>query len=132
MDDIEIHLNKRINKENFKNYLFSENENEMLKKLKEKIGKYPKADLIIAKETDFDNPFLLCGEAKFFHYYVDIEKELKTDIEELKELKELGIAKEVALLIFDDYYHFRKSKKEKEIENMIKDANSKEIKVFYR
>lgn len=52
-------------KNNFGGYNFSKNGK--LEKLKNKIKKQPKIDLIVAKETDFDNPFLLCGEAKFFH-----------------------------------------------------------------
>ena len=103
-----------------------------MNKLKDEIGKSPKIDLIIAKEADFTAPFLLCGEVKFFHMNRDVIKEIDEVIKELKVIKELGIAREVVLIVFDDYYYYRKrSKKKEKIEEKIREAERHGIKVFY-
>lgn len=127
IDGIEIHLEKKIDEVNFgkqKNkyyYSFAEK----LEKLKDRIGNYPKVDLIIAKEADFTVPFLLCGEAKFIHTGRNVIKGIEEDINKLKAIKELDIAKEVALFIFDDYYYYKKGSKIKEIEEKIKEIKEK-------
>jgi hypothetical protein len=107
LQDIELHFDKRISLTNFEDYDFKGN----LPKLKEKLGRFPKVDLIITQEDKL-NPFLLCAEAKLFHYELktaggqkDIVDAIEKDIKTLLTIKELDIAKKVVFILFDDYYY---------------------------
>jgi len=134
---VEIHLDKNLSLNNFRKYNFKDK----LNKLKNMINveRAPKIDLIIAKEADFNIPFLLCGEAKCFHASIEnvsgkrrtLERDLDRDIKELKAIKELYIAKEVVLIIFDDYYYLFDEEKSQMIEEKRKEAKKQGIKVLY-
>ena len=131
--DIEIHFDKNLKRADFEDYDFVDK----LEKLKNSLGRPPKVDLIIASEDSLD-PFLMCGEAKYFHYSVEkinqntktaegvIEKDLKT----LSKIKDLGIAKNVVFIVFDDYYYLNEPEKCKKIKNLLNKYNKK-IKILY-
>ena len=132
--NIEMHFDKFLSKSNFGDYSFTKK----LQKLKKSLGRSPKVDLIITPE-DSIAPFLICGEAKYFHYSVEavfwksrrtaegvIEKDLKT----LSKIKELGIAENVVFIIFDDYYYLNKPEKFKKIKKLLYKHNKK-IKILY-
>ena len=99
---------------NFGDYDFKGN----LPKLKEKLGRFPRVDLIITQEDKL-NPFLLCAEAKLFHYELktagggqkDIVDAIEKDIKTLLTIKELDIAKKVVFILFDDYYYLHAPQK---------------------
>src|SRR3989344_8811203 len=64
--NIEMHFDKYLSLDNFGDYNFAKK----LPKLKENLGRTPKVDLIITPE-DSVGPFLICGEAKYFHCSVE-------------------------------------------------------------
>ncbi len=104
--DIEIHFDKKVDRKNFKGYTFKDKLDELKKRLiREGVLKKgaPKVDMIVAKE-DSDASLLLCAEAKCFRYPTDWEKAINADIKKLKAIRELGIAKKVVFILFDDYY----------------------------
>lgn len=131
--NIEMHFDKNLNLINFKGYDFY---NE-LPKLKERFGRFPKVDLIVTRE-DRPGPFLICGEAKYFHYSVEsryrngktAEEVIKKDLETLSKIKDLGIAEDVVFIIFDDYYYLNEHEKCKKIQNLLGKYNKK-IKILY-
>jgi arginine utilization protein RocB len=94
--------------------------------LREKLGRTPKPDLIIAQENSPES-FLLCAEAKCFHAAVEavsrggrtIKDEIEKDIETLRQLKQLRIAKKVVFMLFDDYYYLREKQKMEEIKSWL-------------
>jgi hypothetical protein len=59
------------------------------------------------------SPFLLCAEAKLFHYELktagggqrDIVDAIEKDIKTLLTIKKLDIAQKVVFMLFDDYYY---------------------------
>ncbi|PKP56422.1 MAG: hypothetical protein CVT89_06260 [Candidatus Altiarchaeales archaeon HGW-Altiarchaeales-2] len=148
---IEIHFDKNLNENNFKHsgYTFDKNLNEnnfkhsgytfakKLPELKNNLGRYPKVDLIITPEDDY-GPFLICGEAKYFHCSEEsisrggrtAEESIEKDFKTLSAIKKLGIAKNVVFIIFDDYYYYKEPEKSKNIENLLEKYN-KEIKILY-
>ena len=133
--DIEIHFEKKINKNNFKGYPFEGRLIELNNKLDMKNG--PKVDMIFAKEDALADSFLLCAEVKCFHgpaYWAKNPIEMiNDDIEKLKAIKEIGIAKEVVFMIFDDYYYLDKDKKTKngDIKHKLKEVEEIGIPVLY-
>jgi len=104
--NIEIHFEKKVDHINFPNdYVFANR----LDELRSRLGKWPKVDMIVA----YDNRpyrFLLCAEVKCFRgppNYHDNETpidKINADIKKLKAYKDLGIAKRVVFILFDDYY----------------------------
>src|SRR3989344_5491422 len=131
--NIEMHLDKNVDLANFGDYDFADK----LPELKKNLGRVPKVDLIITPEDSL-GPFLICGEAKYFHcsvedisrgkktMEVDIEKVIKT----LSEIKDLGIAENIVFIIFDDYYYLNEPEKYKKIKNLLEKHNKK-IKILY-
>lgn len=121
LSGIEMHIDVNLKDSNFPGYKFRPR----LKDLRKELGKVPEVDLIIAQE-DSPERFLLCAEAKCFHYSVksnsrgkraaadDIEK----DIKRLLILRKLGVADSVVFLMLDDYYYLpeaeRRDKEDKE------------------
>ena len=109
----------------------------VLWKLKENLGRTPKVDLIITPE-DSVGPFLICGEAKYFHCSVEgisrntqtAEGDIKKDFKTLLKIKELGIAENVVFIIFDDYYYLKEPEKCLKIKNLLEKHNKK-IKILY-
>ena len=102
--NIEIHFEKNINFTNFKGYKL---ENQ-LENLNKQLNKWPKVDMIIVQE-DSNASFLLCAEAKYFHSKVRWTTTpialINADIAKLKAIRDLGIAKRVVFILFDDYYY---------------------------
>ena len=129
--NIEMHFDKKLNRSNFKGYVF---ENK-LEELKKNLRREPKLDLIITPE-DSVGPFLICAEAKYFHYSAEsmshhkltVEGVIKKDIETLLEIKKLNIAERIVFIIFDDYYYLNEPNKHNKINNMLK--NCGEIKIL--
>jgi len=131
--NIEMHLDKNVDLANFGDYDFADK----LPELKKNLGRVPKVDLIITPEDSL-GPFLICGEAKYFHCSVedisrgkqtmegDIEKVIKT----LSEIKDLGIAENIVFIIFDDYYYLNEPEKWKKIKSLLEKYNKK-IKILY-
>lgn len=128
--NIELHFNKPLGISTFEDLTLKKK----LKKLKEKrlekgLKGVPKPDLIIADEIKLDR-FLLCAEAKFFHYSVARYKRephtvIKNDIDTLVAIKDLEIADRVVFMLFDDYYCHREPEKHKKIENTLAEAVAK-------
>jgi len=130
---IEMHLDKNLAPYGFGDFDFADK----LPELRKSLDRYPKPDLIITSE-DSVGPFLICGEAKYFHCSVEginrgretaegvIEKDLKT----LLKIKELDIAKKVVFIIFDDYYYLNEPEKCKKIKDLLGKYNKK-IKILY-
>jgi hypothetical protein len=112
--NIELHFEKNISSANFKNYKFPNS----LDKLKEKLQKWPKVDMIVAYEDSKDS-FLLCAEAKYFHSKVRYDTTpidlINADIKKLKALRDFEIAKRVVFILFDDYYWCHDEKTANEI-----------------
>lgn len=106
--NIEVHFEKNVSPDSFENYKFANR----LGKLKKKLKKWPKVDMIIAYE-DRKDPFLLCAEVKYFHssQHQNPIKLINDDIEKLKALKDCKIAKRVVFTLFDDYYWYKRGKK---------------------
>ena len=133
--DIEIHFEKIINENNFEGYSFEKSLGELKIKLKMKRG--PKVDMIFAKEDALADSFFLCAEVKCFHgpaYWAKNPIEMiNDDIEKLKAIKDIGIAKEVVFIIFDDYYYLDKDKKTKsdDIKHKLKEVEEIGIPVLY-
>lgn len=131
--NIEMHFDKNVNRSNFGRYDFKDK----LVKLKEDLGRVPKVDLIITPEDSL-SPFLICGEAKYFHCSVEsisrgkqtVEGDIEKDIKTLLEIKDLGIAENVVFIIFDDYYYLNEPEKCKKIKNLLEKHNKK-IKILY-
>jgi len=104
--NIEIHLEKNISPPNFNMYPFAMYQfADRLEKLKTRLKKWPKVDIIVAFE-DSNASFLLCAEVKCFHCAqrggpIPV---INADIEKLKVIRDLGIAKSVVFILFDDYY----------------------------
>ncbi len=133
--NIEQHFEKPLGISTFED----PNLKKKLRKLKEKrlekgLKGVPKPDLIIADEINLDH-FLLCAEAKFFHYSVarygrkatdDIDKDIKT----LIGIKDLDIAERVVFMLFDDYYCHRDQKQYKEIMNILTEAEKHGITIL--
>lgn len=124
LKNVELHFDKEINAANFSDYDF--NFKDKLKMLREKLGRTPKPDLIIAQENS-PEPFLLCAEAKCFHAAVEavsrgeraMKDEIEKDIETLTQLKQFGIAKKVVFMLFDDYYYHREKQKMEAIKSWL-------------
>jgi len=130
--NIEIHFEKMVNSNNFKDYKFEDRD--WLEKLKGKLdGKEPKVDMIIAYE-DKNSPFLLCAEVKCLHYGTTPIELIRADTRKLKAIRELGIAKRAVFMLFDDYYWYKRGRKtvkkiEDELDKIKKEEN--DIKVLY-
>ena len=128
--DIEPHFDKFLSRSTFKDSALSEK----LKELKGRLGWVPKSDLIIAQETNLDH-FLLCAEAKFFHYSVarynrEPHIVIKKDIDTLVAIKDLGIAERVVFMLFDDYYCHRDQEKYKEIMSILAEAEEHKLTIL--
>ena len=130
LENIELHFDEYLKKRNFKDYSFEEN----LDRLKEGLtdprfnpkGRIPKPDLIIAQENS-PEPFLLCAEAKYFHTAVEfathgtrtLKDAIDKDINTLRAIKKLGVAKKVVFMLFDDYYYLRAQQELEKIEPLL-------------
>jgi len=122
--NIEMHFDKNLNSYNFEDYSFENKLWPAHDDLKKELNKscnfprdFPKLDLIISCEDNF-GPFLLCAEAKCFHTSVrgsSVDEAIEKDIISLSAIKKLGITKNIAYIIFDDYYYISGRKKIKEI-----------------
>lgn len=132
--NIEMHFDKYLTLANFRKYDFADK----LPGLKNNLGRSPKPDLIITSEDSY-GPFLICAEAKYFHCSVEsmswrnpqtAEGAIKKDLKTLLKIKELGIAKDVVFIIFDDYYYLNEPEKCKKILNLLEKHNKK-IKILY-
>ena len=102
--NIEIHFEKMVNSNHFPGYVFENKLDELKTKLGMKEG--PKVDLIVAYENR-PYRFLLCAEVKCFRstrFMSDPIDVINKDIEKLKALRDLKIAKKVVFVLFDDYY----------------------------
>jgi len=126
--NIEMHFDKNLNYSNFRGYKFDNK----LAELKKNLGRVPKVDLIITPEDSVD-PFLICAEAKYFHCSVEsisrktqtAEGVIKKDLKTLSKIKDLGIAKNVVFIIFDDYYYFKEPEKCKKNKNLLEQHKKK-------
>lgn len=113
--NIEIHFEKKVDPNNFSGYEFENNLKALEERLinegiinKLKSGKVngPKVDIIVT----YDNRpyrFLLCAEAKCFRggrYERPIE-DINIDRNKLIAIRDLGIAKRIVFILFDDYYY---------------------------
>jgi hypothetical protein len=105
--NIEMHLDKNLNRANFKDkdYEFANRLDELKTKLGMKKG--PKVDLIVARENS-NASLLLCAEAKCFRgtKYEKPIPMINADITKLNAYRDpgMGIAKRVVFILFDDYY----------------------------
>ncbi|MBN1393312.1 MAG: hypothetical protein JW947_11005 [Sedimentisphaerales bacterium] len=120
---IEIHLDKKVDRKNFRGYRFEDKLDELKKKLIEEgvlKKEAPKVDIIIAKE-DSNDSLLLCAEAKCFRYSTDWEKAVNNDIKKLRAYKDekFGMAKKVVFMLFDDYYWRYKKQTANEIQKRL-------------
>ena len=103
--NIEMHFEKNVTPANFPGQEFENR----LGELRERLNKWPKIDMIVAYE-DNSSTFLLCAEVKHFHgppNYHNNETPLQkidADIAKLIAIRDLGIAKKVVFVLFDDYY----------------------------
>ena len=131
--NIEIHFEKPLVPRQFRDYVF-ETEN-CLDTLRTRLiengvlnAGHPNVDLIIAYENR-PYRFLLCAEVKCFRGFVlDPIQMINADIEKLKALRELGIAKKVVFMLFDDYYWYKRGRKtakkiEDELDRIKKEEN---------
>jgi len=122
--NIEIHFEKKVNHINFSDdYVFANR----LDELNERLGRWPKVDMIVAKENS-NASLLLCAEAKCFRFPTDWRKAIKDDIKKLRVYRDLGIAKKVVFILFDDYYWYKQGGKamkriEDELEKIKKEEN---------
>lgn len=87
----------------------------------------PEVDLIIAQE-DSPERFLLCAEAKFFHYAVGRyyripQKDIEKDLKRLVTIRDLEISERVVFILFDDYYWIQNEDIESVAENASKEHN---------
>ena len=95
--------------------------------------KYTAGDIDIAltpAETD-TIPFLLIAETKYYHYSVerygrDVVKEVEEAYNILRMLKEVGLTREIAMVIGDHYYHRQKPEKARKLEEFTQ-KHSKDI-----
>jgi len=108
--NIEMHIEKKVDLTNFKDREFEDKLEQLKIRLinKKVLKRNPKIDMIVAYQ-DKKGPFLLCAEVKYFryahnHYAKDPITEVNKDIEKLKAIRDLEIAKKVVFLLFDDYY----------------------------
>ena len=123
--DIQMHFDKNLNPQNFHKYDFENDLKKLQEKLKEDKRRCPRVDLIITPEVNY-GPFLMCAEAKYFHYSVGNPIEAITkNIKTLLEIKDFGIAKKLAFIFFDDYYYLEEPDKSKEICDMLKEIEAK-------
>jgi len=123
LSGIEMHIDIKLKYSSFKGYKFRPR----LKDLRKELGKVPEVDLIIAQE-DSPEKFLLCAEAKCFHYSGDrYERTAKGDIEkDLKRLvtiRDLEISESVIFILFDDYYWIQNEDIESMAEKACKEHN---------
>jgi len=133
--EIEMHFDKNLTAtkpSNFDGYSFEDKLIPLRKELRRKQG--PKVDLIIAKKND-TGPFLLCAEAKFFHYDVGRyrrtpQKDIQKDINTLVAIKDSGIAERVVFMLFDDYYCHRDQEKYKEIMSILAEAEEHKLTIL--
>ena len=139
--NIEMHFDKNLNYHNFNGYSFENKlwpDHDDLRRELNKSGKfprkYPKLDLIITCENNL-GPFLLCAEAKCFHasFRGRVEEAIEKDIISLSAIKKLGITKNIAYIIFDDYYYISGRKKIKEITAHYSEKHKikNELKILY-
>jgi len=124
--NIEVHFDKFVSHSSFEEYTF-EKEGLKLKKLKDRLGRVPKSDLIIVQENSLGR-FLLCAEAKCFHYavgryYRNPQEVIEKDIDTLVAIRDLGIAERVVFILFDDYYWIRNEDIESVVVNACKEHN---------
>jgi len=122
---IEMHFEKNVTRASFEGYDFEGSLNELKKRLKRKQG--PKVDLIIVQENSLGR-FLLCAEAKCFHYavgryYRNPQEVIEKDIDTLVAIRDLGIAERVVFILFDDYYWIRNEDIESVVVNACKEHN---------
>lgn len=134
-ENIEIHLEKKINYNNFSCYDFSNK----LEKMENILGYGPKIDLIIVQENSL-RPFLLCIETKCYHNAVEglsrgrknVSKDIKDALRKIITLKRLGITEKGILLVFDDYYYLHDIKKSNIIRSILSKSSKQDgIKTLY-
>jgi len=115
--NIEIHFEKPLDRINFPDdYVFANR----LGDLSARLGRCPEVDMIVAYEN---RPYrlLLCAEAKCFHCAprggpIPVINE---DIKRLIAIGDLGIAKEVVFILFDDYYYCHDKKTANKIQQRL-------------
>ncbi|TET21571.1 MAG: hypothetical protein E3J71_09430 [Candidatus Stahlbacteria bacterium] len=123
LSGIEMHINVNLKDSNFPGYTFRDK----LEVLEKELGKVPEVDLIIAQE-DSPERFLLCAEAKFFHYAVGRyyripQKDIEKDLKRLVTIRDLEISERVVFILFDDYYWIQNEDIESVAENACKEHN---------
>jgi len=89
-------------------------------------------DLAITPADSDTIPFILIAEVKYYHYDVrsygrDPLHEVQQAYTVLKEFKNVGLTKEIAIVIGDHYYHRTKSSKVKELEKFVQKHSSDAI-----
>jgi hypothetical protein len=128
--NIEVHFEKFVNRTNFGDYEF---ENQ-LENLKNRLGmkKGPKVDIIVAQE-DSNASFLLCAEVKCFRgtRYEEPIPMINADITKLNAYKDLGIAKRVVFILFDDYYFCHDEKTANAIQQRLNEIRQDGITVLF-
>jgi hypothetical protein len=126
--DIEVHFEKSVDQRNFSGYGYKfENE---LEKLRNQLEGWPKVDLIAAYEN---RPcrFLLCAEVKCFRYNGTPIQEIDEDIRKLIVIRDLGIAKKVVFILFDDYYWCNDEKTANKIQQRLNEIQQDGITVLF-
>jgi len=123
LSKIEMHIDVKLKYSSFKGYKFRPR----LKDLRKELGKVPEVDLIIAQE-DSPERFLLCAEAKCYHYSGDryqrtAKGDIEKDLKRLVTIRDLGIAERVVFILFDDYYWIQNEDIESVAENACKEHN---------
>lgn len=131
--NIVLHFDKFLSYSTFKAPALKKKLEHLKKKLKR--ARAPKSDLIIVNENNLGH-FLLCAEAKFFHYSVGRynrtpQEVIKKDIDTLVAVKELEIAERVVFMLFDDYYFYFEPKKHESIESELGKAEEHKLTVLY-
>ncbi len=124
LSGIEMHINVNLKDSNFPGYTFRD-KLEVLKK--ELDGKVPEVDLIIAQE-DSPERFLLCAEAKCYHYSGDryqrtAKGDIEKDLKRLVTIRDLEISERVVFILFDDYYWIQNEDIESVAEKACKEHN---------
>jgi hypothetical protein len=135
--NIEMHLDKNLNRANFKDkdYEFANRLDELKERLiKEGVLEKgaPKVDMIVARENS-NASLLLCAEAKCFRgtKYEKPIPMINADITKLNAYRDLGIAKEVVFILFDDYYYCHDTETANAIQQRLNEIRQDGITVLF-
>lgn len=131
-EGIEFHSQTEISPLKFGEYDF--NKNGSLIELRKRLPRNPKPDFVITKEDDTKTLWLV-GEVKYFREWRPLYPDKAThkdrvdkDLDELTELKALGICKNTVYLLADSHFHENNRKKWNTVkERLLKEKKNRKI-----